>query len=71
MLTLGETAILLVLIPPDQVYVFAPLAVKIIFSPTHIVVAVEAILIIGTGLTKIESIADNPTQPLISVPTAE
>ena len=71
MLTLGETAILLVLIPPDQVYVFAPLAVNVTPSPKHMVVAVEAILIIGTGLTKIESISDKPTQPLVSVPTAE
>ncbi len=50
-LTLGETEILLVLIPPDQVYVFAPLAVKVTPSPKHMAVAVDEILKIGNGLT--------------------
>ena len=47
MLKLGETAILLVLIPPDQVYVLAPFAVKVMFSPKHIVPVVP--LIVNTG----------------------
>ena len=51
MLTLGETAILLVLIPPDQVYVFAPFAVKVMFSPMHIVPVVPLIVILGSAFT--------------------
>ncbi len=50
MLTLGETAILLVLIPPDQVYVLAPFAVKVMFSPIHIVPVVPLIVILGSAL---------------------
>ena len=49
-LTLGETAILLVLIPPDQVYVLAPFAVKVMFSPIHIVPVVPLIVILGSAL---------------------
>ena len=49
MLTLGETAILLVLIPPDQVYVLAPFAVKVMFSPMHIVPVVPLIVILGSA----------------------
>ncbi len=69
-LTLGETAILLVLIPPDQVYVLAPFAVKVMFSPMHIVPVVPLIVILGSAFTFTLSVFVE-VHPKPFVPTTE
>ena len=72
MLTIGDTATVLVVAVVFQTYDTAPLAVKVAEAPIHTAVLVVAMVKVGKALTDTVLMAGVLlTQPLVPVPITE